>query len=311
MTIGRETLRRGALGMALAAAVAAPAALAAERPVQIEHAGLTLNGVLSTPEGEDMPQRVLLMTHGTLAHGEMSIMRNLQAALAERGIATLAHTLSLGVSDRTGMADCAITHTHTHADAVDEIAAWHDWLTQQGAEAVPVLGHSRGGNQVARFAATVDDPALTRVVLMAPSTWTAEAEAADYEARFGAPLSQPLDQARAMAEAGRGGETLEVPGFVYCENATVTADAFLGYHEADPERDTPAVLPRVEEPTLIVVAGADEVITDLPERLEQAGSQALEGVEVVTIDGADHMFLEFFTEDAADAIAEFLTPPGE
>ncbi|EKV31654.1 hypothetical protein C882_3404 [Caenispirillum salinarum AK4] len=295
-------------GTALALSLGLAAqAQAAEQHLQIELAGLTLNGYLTTPDDtEGVPDRVLLMTHGTLAHGEMSIMENLQAALAERGIATLAHTLSLSVDDRTGMVDCGMTHTHKDSDAMAEIGTWLAWLKDHGATAVPMLGHSRGGNQVARFAAAEDDPALTRLVLMAPGTWREGEDATAYTDRFGADLDTLYQEAKALVDEGKGDTVIEVPGFVYCQDAKVTAASFVDYYAPNPDRDTPAVLKGVEEPTLIIVGGADTVVPDLPARLEETGIADKETVEVAVVDGADHMFLDFFTEDAADAIEAFL-----
>ena len=79
---------------------------------------------------------VLLMTHGTLAHNKMEIMATLQTLFAERGLSSLAISLSLGLDDRTGMYDCATPHRHRHADALGEIGAWLRWLKEQGAEPV-------------------------------------------------------------------------------------------------------------------------------------------------------------------------------
>ena len=59
------------------------------------------------------------------------------------------------------MYDCATPHTHRHADAVEEIGAWLGWLQSQGVAKVALLGHSRGGNQTARFAAAHADVPLT------------------------------------------------------------------------------------------------------------------------------------------------------
>lgn len=281
--------------------------LAADRHVQIEAEGMVLNGTLSLPgDAGTMPEQVLLMTHGTLAHAEMGIMAGLQAALAERGIATLAHTLSLSVSDRTGMADCSITHTHKDSDAPAEIAAWMAWLKAEGVAAVPVLGHSRGGNQVARFAAATDDPALTRVVLLAPATWREGQDADAYRQSFSADLTALYAEAQALVEKGDGDTVMTVPGFVYCGQSQVAAASFVDYYAPSPDRDTPTVLARVTEPTLVIVGGNDTVVPELPARLEETGVAAAGSVEVTTIDGADHMFLDFFTEDAADAIEAFL-----
>lgn len=50
------------------------------------------------------------------------------------------------------MYDCAKPHRHRLVDALDEIAAWVDWLKQRGASDIVLLGHSRGGNQAAWYA---------------------------------------------------------------------------------------------------------------------------------------------------------------
>ena len=63
------------------------------------------------------------------------------------------------------MYDCATPHRHRHTDAMAEIGAWLDWLKAQGAEQVALLGHSRGGNQTARFAAATADPVVTNVIV--------------------------------------------------------------------------------------------------------------------------------------------------
>ncbi|SDX57416.1 hypothetical protein SAMN05421783_1381, partial [Thiocapsa roseopersicina] len=122
---------------------------AAAEEVTLTDQGLTLNANLETTGADWQQGPVVLMTHGTLAHGGMEIMQTLQSALLERGISSLSMTLSLGLDNRSGMYDCAVTHTHLHTDAVGEIGAWLGWLQSQGVEEVALLGHSRGGNQSA------------------------------------------------------------------------------------------------------------------------------------------------------------------
>ena len=152
--------------------------------VELPHAGLTLNGNLELADGRTVPDGVVLITHGTLAHGRMEITRSLQDLLRERGVSSLAITLSLGVDRRAGNYDCSVPHTHRHADAVSEIAAWVGWLKAKGATSVTVLGHSRGGNQTAWYAAEHRDPVVNKVVLIAPMTQDAAATAAGYQRAF-------------------------------------------------------------------------------------------------------------------------------
>src|SRR3546814_10460853 len=92
----------------------------------------------------------MVLVHGTLAHNRMEIMQMLQETLGERGISTLAVTLSMGVSDRRGMYDCAVPHRHSNAMAAAEIGAWIDWAVKQGAAKIGLLGHSRGDRKSTR-----------------------------------------------------------------------------------------------------------------------------------------------------------------
>lgn len=269
-----------------------PTLASAGEAVQIEHDGLRLNGNL---EGELGERATILMVHGSLAHHGMELIRSLQELLAERGLPSLAITLGLGIDDRSGMYDCALPHRHRHDDALREIEAWLRWLGERGAGEVVLLGHSRGGNQVAGFMTRKESPAVAAGVLIAPMTWHEAGAASAYEAR-GAALSPLLERAAA-------GETLEGVPFLSCPEATVEGASFASYYAPDPDFDTPSLVAGIEAPVLVVAASADQVVPDLAERLDEIEQAS---VETVVIDGADHFFIEFFAEDAADAIAEFV-----
>ena len=264
--------------------------LAAE-PVHIELNGLTLNGELT--EAGDGP--IVLIVHGTLAHNHMELIESLQALLAEREIRSLAITLSLGLDDRRGMYDCTQRHGHHHADAIPEIGAWLDWLAAQDHDQVVLMGHSRGGNQVAWTMTEADRPAVVGAVLLAPMTWDAAKADAAYDAASATPLATLLARAQT-------GEQLEAVRFLHCEGATASADSFLSYHAADSRFDTPGLLPKIEKPVLVIAASEDAVVADLAGRLSGI-DQA--NVTTLTVEGADHFFLDLYAEEVADAVAEF------
>lgn len=290
-------------GALLGLAAAAPARA---EPVRLDFEGRQLNGNLQLAGGAGIGQGVMLLVHGTLAHNRLEIMRDLQALLGERGISTLAVTLSLGLPDRSGMYDCALPHRHGNAQAVAEIAAWVGWAQRQGAAKIGLLGHSRGGAQVALYAARGGDAlpaAVQRIVLAAPTTFDAARAPADYRARFGGDFDAVLKQAQAMAAAGRGGELMQQTDFMYCPKTSVAADTFLDYHSGDGRNDAPSQLAAIRRPVLVVLAGGDEVVRDLPQKLAAARKPA--GLKVVTVDAADHFFQELFGEDLADAVAAF------
>lgn len=272
--------------------------------VTLEHDGLTLNASLEKsgnwPEGP-----VVLMTHGTLAHSGMEIMATLQELFAENDISSLAVNLSLGIDDREqAMYDCPVTHTHRHIDALDEIGAWAGWLGQQGTTDIVLLGHSRGGNQTAWFAAERDEPLVTRVILVAPATWSLDHAVADYEKRYQTPLSPIVEKAREMVSEGKGAVTLRNIGFIYCEDTSASAEAVASYYADDPRMDTPTLIPDIDKPVLVIAGSEDDVVAGLIEAMEPLAAQ--ERVELAVIDGADHFFRDLYAEDVVDLSLEFI-----
>lgn len=300
-------LRRLAAGLALTLCLLAfsPRPAAAE-PVRLVFDGRGLDGELHLAGGKTVADGLLLLVHGTLAHNRMEIMQMLQQSLGERGISTLAVNLSLGVSDRKGMYDCAVPHRYSNAQAIAEIGAWVGWAQQQGAARIGLLGHSRGGAQVALYAARGGDAlpaALTRIMLIAPGTFEAAKAAADYRKRYGHDLAPVLQKAQGMVAAGQGDALLDKTDFLYCPQAAVAAATFVDTYSADGRNDAPTQLAAIHRPVLLAIAGGDEVVTDLPQRL--AGVPKPAQYRAVTVDGADHFFKDLFGEDLADAIAAF------
>jgi pimeloyl-ACP methyl ester carboxylesterase len=279
-----------------AAALATALAFTAARadPVAVRHGGLTLNGNLESVSAGGLGDGVVVLVHGTLAHHGMEIMATLQALLRERDVNSLAVTLSLGRSGREGMYDCATPHTHRREDAVAEIGAWLDWLAARGAGPVVLAGHSNGGNQAARYA-VAHPTRVAGLVLIAPSTFDAGRQAAAYERRYGVPLALVMDEARAAGEAA----WLEDTGFLYCGQSRVTAGSFLSYYADDGLRDTPSLLTRIDLPTVVIAASADDTVPDVPAR---ARAHLDDDTTLVVVEGADHFFRDLFAEDVADAI---------
>jgi pimeloyl-ACP methyl ester carboxylesterase len=231
---------------------------------------------------------VLLIVHGMLSHYGQETIEALQKNLVTRGRSSLAINLSLGIDDRKGPRDCAVTHDYAIAGAQREVASWVDWLYGQHARAVDILGFSRGGAQVAAMGPEL--PTVRRVVLMAPSFAISSEIAQAYERTYGHSLA-PL-----LAEARRDPLKKLTSDFLNCKQATVLGATFLdGYAEMPPR-----LAARTGHPTLVVIAGKDEVVTNLESKLPSE-------VHKVTIDGSSHYFPDLFGEDAADAVAKFLT----
>lgn len=289
--------------LSLALAVTFPDVAAEE--VKISHDGLTLNANLETVDGSWPAGPVVLMTHGTLGHRGLEIIEGLQRLLAERDISSLGINLSLGIDDRqAAMYDCPTPHTHKHTDAVGEIGTWLDWLKGQGTEKVALLGHSRGANQTARFAADNADPIVTSVILIAPQTWSADYAAKDYEKRYGKPLAPVLEKAKVLVAEDKGGTLLKQVDFVYCEDTQASAEAVVSYYAPDNAMDTPHIIPRIQAPVLVIAGSEDTAYPGLIDKHEPLADG--KRVRLVVLDGADHFFRDLYAEDMADAVADQL-----
>lgn len=272
--------------------------------VRLQHDGLTLNADLQLADGKQLSDGALLITHGTLAHNDMELIRTLQRLLASAGYNSLAINLSLGLDDRHGMYDCATPHRHQHTDALDEIGLWLDWLKQQGAQRVALMGHSRGGNQTAWFAAERGDDAVSHVLLLAPQTWSAGKHAQDYEKRYGKPLVPVLEKARQLSAAGRGDTLIEGVDFIYCENTAATANSILSYYAEDERMDTPVLLPRIPKPVMVFAGSDDTTVEGLVEKVEPLADG--ENIQLYVVDGAGHFFRDLFAEEVVDEVSAFI-----
>jgi pimeloyl-ACP methyl ester carboxylesterase len=275
---------------------------AAAAEVTLAHGKLTLRATLELARDRALADGVVLMVHGTMAHRDMEVMRHFRRLLGEKGYSTLAINLSLGLDRREGMYDCALPSRHRAEDAIAEIGAWMDWATRQGAQRVVLLGHSRGGQQTAWFAAERRHASLAKLVMLAPP---AGGELTDrYAARFGRPLEPLLAKARSLQSGGQGATLLRDVGFLNCDRTAASADAFLSYYAPESGSALTQTLPRAGVAALVVVAGGDEVVRDVDKRI----APLVDGrrVRMAVIPGSDHFFRDLYGEDAVDAIHDFL-----
>ncbi|HRJ54178.1 MAG TPA: alpha/beta hydrolase [Candidatus Thiothrix moscowensis] len=285
-----------ALGMAFSTAQA--------DEVTVKQGDTTLRGELTLADGKTAKDGVVLLLHGTFAHNKMEIMQALADLLKEKGYNTLAVNLSFSVDKRpSDMLDCKIEHKHKHEDAIAELDTWMNWLKEQGASKVVVLGHSRGGNQAAWYAAEKDSALLDKVVAVAPATADPDKASKEYEERYKKPLADILAEAQKLVDAGKGDTVMELPGLVYCENAKATANSVIGYYKTDERRNTPNLLSKIKKPMLIVMGSADEVVADLPAKLEGIKQ---ENLKLETVEGADHFFLDLYADELADKVVGFV-----
>ncbi|WP_036552123.1 alpha/beta hydrolase [Neptunomonas japonica] len=266
--------------------------------VTTKYEDLTLNAQMQLAEGSTLADGIILITHGTLAHNKMELVETLQLLLSDSGLNSLAINLSLGISDRHGMYDCQVPHQHKHTDALNEISVWAQWLKNQGAQNLVLMGHSRGGNQTAWF--TTNNPTqLKAQILLAPATWTEEGDNSNYQQRY----SQSLSSVLLQAEKTDKNTWLEDTNFIYCANSQVKAESFLNYYQADERFNTPFLLNDINTPTLVISASEDKTVSDLPKMMSQVSNSK---VEHSIIEGADHYFRDLYADEVVELVVDFL-----
>jgi pimeloyl-ACP methyl ester carboxylesterase len=276
--------------------------------VRREHLGLDLLANLELPSGKVLAdQPVILILHGNMAHHGMELIRALQHGLKERGYASLAITLSLGLNARKGMFACTHEHEHRASDAIEEIAVWVDWLKSQSVTRITLAGHSRGAAQVLGYAAGNPDALVDRLILIAPPVDGFETVVARYQTAFGGDLRSIVETARRHVEEGEEDKVMDVPGFLSCKGARATAASILDYYAPDPAEHPLVVLKRMRLPVLVVAGSADTISADVPAKIAAAGLPPT--VEIAVIDGADHFFRDLHGDDLVDHAKAFAERP--
>lgn len=248
--------------------------------------------------------RIVLIAHSLSQHKEREPIPYIQELLSDFGYSSLAINYSLGIDDRHGPFDCFAPHRHTLDGSISEIGAWVTWLKGRGFEKLVVMGHSYGGNDIARFAANNDDNLIHGVVLLGPGTADHRAwSPTGYETRYGKKLGSILEQAEIMIAAGMGNTILEDIDFLFCPRSNVSAESFVAYYRADTTRLLHNLIAQTKKPTLFIAASEDNRMQDLTRLVMPYTGGEL--TQIAVVDGAGHFFLDLFSDDAVDYMVSF------
>lgn len=272
--------------------------------VQTEYKGRTLNGNLELAEGKTLSDGVVLIVHALMQHYGTEIIRGLQEGLKNAGHNSLAVNLSLGVDDRRGSFECTQPHTALFDDAVDEGWAWLQWLRQQGAGSIALMGHSSGANQMLGLAVAHPEPDVSALIMLSPMTTGHTRAIAVYNKRWRADFDAVYVRAKSLIDQGKG-EQLMRADFAVCPQAEVTARAFVDYYGGQPLRFDPrSYLRKAELPMQIIVGSDDERQPNVEAFLEPFVDN--QKVFLYTIESGGHFFRDLNLEEVVEVTAEFL-----
>jgi pimeloyl-ACP methyl ester carboxylesterase len=202
------------------------------------------------------------------------------------------------------MYDCKNLHKHKHTDALSEIGVWIDYLKKRDVKKITLLGHSRGGNQAAWFASQNDDPAIKSAILVAPMTWDEKSASENYKKRYKKDLQPLLERAQKLIKSGKGDTVLAHTDFLYCEDTSITAEAFVSYYAPDKKMDTPFLIPRIKRPVFLALAKDDTIMPDLIKKAAALSDNKT--VHIKVFEMADHFFRDLNAEELAEEIVGFL-----
>ncbi len=274
--------------------------------IKEKYKDLTVNANLELAEGNRLEDGVILITHALLLHNRMEVIATLQELLKGRGYSSLAINYSLNIDDRHGRFDCMAPHHHIREQSQDEIEFWVTWLKKKNVKEIILAGHSTGANELAQYHGVNADPLITHLIMITPSTSDHSSNTpAGYRSRYNKDLNKILADAQKLIDAGRGDEIMPKTDFLYCPGAPVSAATFASYYGGRSSvRLLPTQLQRLNVPTLIIAAGADNIAADMTAIVKPY----VDGkrIQMVNIDGASHFLRDLFLEDAVDAMVDFL-----
>lgn len=265
-------------------------------PLQLMHQGLRLNGELYAENKDN--DTVFLLVHGTWGHGEMEIISGIQSRLDELGENSLALTLSLGLDNRRGFLGCSESIVARHDAAIEEIRQWVEFSSDKWTKII-IVGHSRGGNQVALYNQTDVDPSVKKLVLIAPMTWSKTQTELQYKSRFGHDLPALIAQARTYPL-----DSFFQAGLINCDSNEVSAGSFLSYYSESPNKNTPQLLENIERPTLLFLGSEDELSKKYLD--QKQGYLTSEWISEITIDGAGHFFMDLYLDELVESMLEWV-----
>ncbi|PCI64687.1 MAG: hypothetical protein COB38_12495 [Gammaproteobacteria bacterium] len=261
--------------------------------VQLSKNNLNLNAEYL--ENKDKNSPFFLILHGTFAWHGMELINALQENLNEESYGSLAITLSLSENNRSSFFDCTHPIISKHQDAQEELNFWLTWIEGKGYKNIHIIGHSRGGVQVAQFSAN-QSKRIKKVFLIAPMVWSSKQTANSFKHENERNLSKALKTASIQPSD----QLFNINQALHCSNTKISNEAFISYYHSKPIKNTVELLPQTKNSIYIYLGDSDPLTSAFNQYYSKVGK--LKHVVLKTIEDADHYFRDFATEDIVEDI---------
>ena len=252
----------------------------------------------------DTSKIIVLILHGTRGHKKLELIQTLLERFSDSNIDTLSMNLSYGITNRNDdFLPCDIIHDHLNSKSLSEIRLWFDFIKQKNKyEKIILLGHSRGGLNIAQFYSSLPDDnkdIISNVIMLAPIS----DEYLDIIERI---KNNPLKQ-KIKNNSIDDDEVIKID-FMSCNNAEVRYATYKDYThitstDIGSRGSLIGLLNSFSVKTLIITASDDDITPDTHERVSSIDNRH---INVVQIDDADHFFRDLYFDDMFDAVLEFI-----
>lgn len=231
-------------------------------------------------------QPALLVLHGFLQTRAFPTVTSVVEAASTAGYATLAPTLTLGVSRRNKSLPCEALHVHTLDEDAAELAFWVSWLVRKGHSRVILVGHSYGNLQILTYLGRNPAPAVKQA-LMISLTDVERKQNAQQRAR----LAEDL-----RARLAKGDQALVETEFGHCKKYVTPPAALLSYLAISRDSILDALM-NVPVPTEVIMGAKDDRMGP-----DWVGKLVSRGVAVRVVPDASHFFDNQYEFDLQETV---------
>ena len=261
--------------------------------VQIIEKDQILNAEFKEVENKEAP--IFLILHGTFALHGMELISALQENLFENGLGSLAFTLSLSENNRKEFFNCSHQILSKHEDAQLELDLWLTWLEKKGYKNIHIIGHSRGGAQVAQFVSK-NAERIKNTFLIAPLVWEEAKESTSFEKYNKKNISLFIKN---LSNAPKN-QLFSIKQALHCSNTKISKEAFLSYYTSEPEKNTVKIIQSIKSKVFVYLGDSDPLTVNFNRIINSTSSP--KSIKIKTIEDADHFFRDFAAEDIVEDI---------
>jgi len=233
----------------------------------------------------------ILIMHGFLLNHNFPTVKRLAESLNSSGYNILTPSLTLGINQRKKSLACEAIHTHSLKKDVSELDQWIKWLQKKTSGEIILIGHSTGSIHLAKFLSNHPSDRIKEIIFIAMP---------DLNPNFRDNETINFEQ-KAKQLVLNNDMSLHDFKIAYCEKYPTTAENYLSYLQLSKENILND-LDKITVPKTLIMGSKDN-------RINESWRHTLlqHGVNVISIEGANHFFDYEYEFDLLDIVENILS----